>query len=280
MDEFINMVYIDKVVLITGGSKGIGAGCAKVFVDAGAKVVICARGVKDGEALSKELTDKGPGKCNFVQCDVSKPDDIKRTIDRTIELYGRLNCLINNAGYHPSYKLIDDFTVEDFTHVLHTNMVSLFVASKYALPHLRKVRGSIINIGSLAGSMGQEGATTYCATKGAISGFTKSLAIEEASYNVRVNSVLPGNIVTESRVKFISSIEDGEAIDRWAESVQVMGRSGTIEEVGQLCLFLASDASSFITGVEIIISGGAELGYGVKYPMKFLKCKNACFSKK
>ena len=265
--------YRDRVVIVTGGSMGIGKGCARVFCDAGAKVVICARHKESGEALAKELTAKGPGECHFKLCDVSKPGDIEQLIRHTIELFGRLDCLINNAGYHPPHKPIDDFIVDDFTDVLQTNLVSYFVATKYALPHLRKVRGNIINMGSLVGIIGQEGATTYCATKGAISGFTKALAIEEASHGVRVNAVLPGNIVTESRIKFINSLKDGEAIDRWCESLQVMGRSGTIEEVGQLCLFLSSDAASFLTGVEIIISGGAELGYGVKYPMKFLKNK-------
>jgi NAD(P)-dependent dehydrogenase (short-subunit alcohol dehydrogenase family) len=263
--------YKDRVVVITGGSLGIGKGCAKVFCDASAKVIICARHKEPGEALAKELTAKGPGMCRFELCDVSKPEDIERLINFTIEAFSRLDCLINNAGFHPPHKPIDDFTIEDFTNVLQTNLVSYFVASKYALPHLRKVRGNIINIGSLVGIMGQEGATTYCATKGAISGFTKALAIEEAPHGVRVNAVLPGNIVTESRVKFIVSCDDGEKIDRWVESLQVMGRSGTIEEVGQLCLFLATDAANFLTGLEIIISGGAELGYGVKHPMKFLK---------
>ena len=263
--------YKDRVVVITGGSMGIGKGCSRVFCDAGAEVIICARHKEPGKTLAEELTVKGSGMCHFEVCDVSKPEDIEQLISHTIEVFGRLDCLINNAGYHPPHKRIDDFTLEDFTHVLQTNLVGLFVASKYALPHLRKVRGNIINMGSLVGIMGQEGATTYCATKGAISGFTKALAIEEASHGVRVNAVLPGNIVTEGRGKFVASLENGEAIDRWLDSLQVTGRSGTIEEAGQLCLFLASDAASFLTGIEVIISGGAELGYGMKYPMKLLE---------
>ncbi|MBI4283402.1 MAG: SDR family oxidoreductase, partial [Chloroflexi bacterium] len=242
--------YKDRVVIITGGSMGIGKGCARVFCDAGAKVVICARHKGPGKTLVKELTAKGTGMCHFEPCDVSKPKDIKRLISRAIEVFGRIDCLINNAGYHPPHKPIDDFTIEDFTHVLQTNLLSYFIASKYALPYIRKVHGSIINIGSLVGITGQEGSTTYCATKGAISGFTKSLAIEEARHGVRVNAVLPGNIVTESRVKFIASIKDGKKIDRWADSLQIMGRSGTVEEVGQLCLFLAGDSASFLTGIE------------------------------
>ena len=266
------LVYTDKVAIITGGSKGIGEGCARVFVDAGAKVVICARGVEAGEALAAELTAKGPGACHFEVCDVSKPGDVRRVIDRTIELHGRLDCLINNAGYHPPHKGIDDVSLEEFMGIVQTNLVSCFAACKHALPHLRRTTGNIINMGSLVGVIGQEAAAAYCATKGAISAFTKSLAIEETRHGVRVNCVLPGNILTDSRRQAIAALpeRDGDELDKWLDSTQPVGRSGASEQVGQLCLFLASDAASYITGTEVIISGGAELGYGVKHPLKFL----------
>lgn len=259
-----------KVVLITGGSKGIGAGCAMAFVAAGARVVICARGIQAGQALASKLTAAGPGICHFEPCDVSKAEDIRRVVDQTVELGGRLDCLINNAGFSPPPGAIDDFSLEAFWEVLRTNLISYFLACKQALPHLRKTRGNIINVGSLVGITGQEGATTYCASKGAISAFTKALAIDEARHGVRVNAVLPGNILTDSRAKFVASSPNAEALDQWADSLQPLGRSGTIEEVGQVCLFLAGDAASFLTGTEIVISGGAELGYGIKYPAKFL----------
>jgi NAD(P)-dependent dehydrogenase (short-subunit alcohol dehydrogenase family) len=125
-------------------------------------------------------------------------------------------------------------------------------------------------MGSLVGYIGQEGATIYCATKGAISAFTKALAIEETRYDVRVNAVLPGNILSDNRKRASAQRPDGAEFDRWIDSHQPTGRSGTCEEVGQLCLFLASEAASYLTGVEIIISGGSELGYGVKYPLKLI----------
>ncbi len=264
------LVYTDKVAIITGGSKGIGQGCARVFVDAGAKVVICARGLEAGEAIAKELTEQGPGTCHFELCDVSKPEEISRLVARTIELHGRLDCLINNAGYHPPHQAIDEFSFQDLQDLMQKNFVNYFAACKYALPHLRKTQGSVINMGSLVGSIGQEGATTYCATKGAISAFTKALAIEEARHGVRVNAVLPGNILSDNRKQATAARPDAAEFDRWIDSHQPCGRSGTVEEVGQLCLFLATDCASYLTGTEIIISGGSELGYGVKYPLKFL----------
>ena len=258
----------DKVSLITGGSKGIGEGCARVFCAAGAPVVICARGREAGEALAAELTAQGPGECHFEPCDVSRPDQIERVVDRTVERFGRLDCLVNNAGTHPPHRTIDEFTIEEFEQLLRVNLVSYFAGCKYALPHLRKSRGSIVNMGSLVGVMGQQLATTYCATKGGISAFTKALAIEEARFGVRVNTVLPGNIISDSRIQGVAQSENPEELDRLVDSWQWPGRSGSIEEAGQACLFLASDNASYISGIDLIISGGSELGYGIKAPSK------------
>jgi len=258
----------DKVTLITGGSKGIGAGCARVFVEAGARVVICARGSEDGERLAGELTAAGPGQCAFHPCDVSRPGQIRKLIDWTVERHGRLDCLINNAGTHPSHRPIDGFTVKEFRSLFEVNLLSYFVACQHALPHLRRVRGSVVNMSSLVGSMGQQMATIYCATKGGITAFTKALAIDEARYGVRVNSVAPGNILSDSRKRGVAAAEDPDALDRLVDSWQWPGRSGTNEEAGYACLFLASDAASYITGIELIISGGSELGYGIKAPWK------------
>jgi len=260
------MGNFDKVTIITGGSRGIGEGCARVFVEAGAPVVICARGKEAGEALAAELTAKGPGTCHFEPCDVTKPEDIKRLIEKTVELYGRLDCLINNAGWHPDHRPIDDFSIEDFKDLLQLNLVGYFAACKYALPYLRKTHGSIINISSLVGNIGQEWATTYVTTKGAITAMTKALAVDEARNGVRVNAVLPGVISTPLHKSFVESKENPQEVQDFIDSWQWMGRIGTIEEVGYACLFLATDRASFITGIELIVSGGAELAYGIKWP--------------
>lgn len=267
------LVYTDRVTIVTGGAKGIGEGCVRVFVDAGAKVVMCDKDVETGASLMKEVNANGPGSCDFIQADVSKPDDVKRLIDHAVELHSRIDCLINNAGFHPPHKTIDDFSVEELMDVIQTNLIGLFVACKYALPYIRKTKGSIINMSSLVAHIGQEGATTYCATKGGISAMTKALAIEEARYGVRVNAVLPGNILSDSRVKGVAALPEDirEGIEEWLDANQHIGRSGYSEEVAQLCLFLASDAASYISGTDSIISWGAELGYGVKYPVLFIK---------
>jgi NAD(P)-dependent dehydrogenase (short-subunit alcohol dehydrogenase family) len=254
----------DKVVIITGGSTGIGEGCVRVFVGAGARVVTCARGKEVGETLAAELTAKGPGACRFEQCDVSQPEQIRHLVEKTVEMYGRLDCLVNNAGFHPDHKPIDEFSVQDFEDLLRLNLVSYFAACKYALPYLRKTEGCIVNMGSLVGTIGQEWATTYVATKGAISSLTKALAIDEARYGVRVNAVLPGCVYTPGAKRYIQSSDNPQAFEEYVKSWQWTERMGTVEEVGYACLFLASDRAGFITGVELNLSGGAELGYGPK----------------
>jgi NAD(P)-dependent dehydrogenase (short-subunit alcohol dehydrogenase family) len=257
------MRYADKVVVITGGSKGIGEGCVRVFVEAGAKVVFCARGREGGERLARELNVRGPGEAFFTPADVSRVEEIERLIAKAVERYGRLDCLINNAGWHPPHKPIDGFSVEEFRALLELNLVSVFAACKFALPHLRKTRGNIINLSSLVGSMGQLHATTYVATKGAITAFTKALAVDEAAFDVRVNSVSPGNILTPLWQEGIDAAPDPEQCRVDGEAAQLLGRMGSIEETGRLCLFLAAEAT-FTTGVDHIQSGGAELGYGRK----------------
>jgi len=256
------MRYAGKVVIVTGGTKGIGEGCVRAFVQAGSKVVFCARGKEAGEALSSALAG-GPGEAYFVSCDVSKVEAVRALIEATVARHGRIDCLINNAGWHPPPKPIDDFSVEEFRELLDLNLVSLFAACKFALPHLRRTRGNIINMASLVGSMGQLHATTYVATKGAITAFTKALAVDEAVHDVRVNSVSPGNVYTPLWQEAIDAAPDPAKCRADGEAAQLLGRMGTTAEAGRLCLFLAAEAT-FTTGVDHILSGGAELAYGRK----------------
>ena len=260
------MASDSKVAIITGGAKGIGEGCTRVFCGEGWRVVFSDYDEKSSVALAKELNAKGPGEVHFEFADMRKEDDVRRVVDNAVKRYGRLDALVNNAGWHPPTLPIDSFSVEDFKDLLQWNLIAVFVGCKAALPHLRKTRGSIVNLSSLVSQLGQEGATTYCATKGAVSAFTKALAIDEAKHGVRVNAILPGNIFTHMRVTSVDASPDPKGLHEWLERTQHLGRSGTIEEAGQTAFFLASDKASFITGIELILSGGAELGYGPKIP--------------
>src|SRR5262252_3707981 len=115
------MKYEHKVVIITGGSRGIGEGCARVFVGAGSRVVVCAPGENDGTRLAAELTERGPGESHYIKCDVTRTDDIQNLIDSTVARYGQIDCLINNAGWHPPHKPIDEFSIQDFRDLLELN---------------------------------------------------------------------------------------------------------------------------------------------------------------
>jgi NAD(P)-dependent dehydrogenase (short-subunit alcohol dehydrogenase family) len=256
--------YQDKVVIVTGGTKGIGLGCVRTFVEeGGSHVVFCARDPGEGQAVEADLSARAPGRAHFFRCDVSNPDEIRALIDHTIAIHGRVDCLINNAGWHPPHKPIDDFSIQDLRDLVDLNLVSIFAACKFALPHLRKTKGNIINMSSLVATMGQLHATTYVATKGAITAFTKALAIDEAAHEVRVNSVSPGNIYTPLWQEAIDASTDPAATRAAGEAAQLLGRMGDIDEAGRLCLYLAADAT-FVTGIDHILSGGAELGYGRK----------------
>jgi NAD(P)-dependent dehydrogenase (short-subunit alcohol dehydrogenase family) len=251
------MRYDGKVVLVTGGTQGIGEGCVRVFAAAGAAVVFCARGEAAGQKLAKEVGG------DFVRVDVSKAREVEAFVDGAAARHGRIDCLINNAGWHPPHVPIDDFSLDDLRSLFELNVVSMFAACRRALPHLRKSKGSIINMSSLVAAMGQLHATTYAATKGAITAFTKALAVDEAAHDVRVNSVSPGNVWTPLWEQAVNQSPDPKACRAAGDAAQVLGRMGTIEEAGKLCLFLAAEAT-FTTGVDHILSGGAELSYGRK----------------
>jgi NAD(P)-dependent dehydrogenase (short-subunit alcohol dehydrogenase family) len=259
--------YADKVVIVTGGSSGIGKGCACEFVRAGARVVVCSNDEEEGRAVERDLQElaqaEGGGEAVFVYCDVREAEDVSALVEKTVERFGRLDCLINNAGWHPPHRPIDDFSVEEFRSLLELNLVSVFTACKAALPHLRRTRGNVINMSSLVAQIGQHHATTYVATKGAVTAFTKALALDEAANGVRVNSISPGNIFTPLWQEAADAAPDPERALAEGRAAQPVGRMGTAEEVGRLCVFIAAEAT-FTTGVDHIISGGAELGYARK----------------
>ena len=258
------MEYKEKVVIITGGTRGIGEGCVRVFLKAGAKVVFCAK-EEEGKQKQEEFNSSSlpPAESFFVRCDVSITSDIENLISQTIIKYGKIDCLINNAGWHPPHFPIDHFSENDFLSLLQLNLLSVFSASKYSLPHLRKTKGNIINISSLVAQIGQLHAVTYVATKGAITSFTKALAIDEAEFGVRVNSVSPGNIFTPLWQEAIDASSDPPQTRKDGDEAQLFGRMGTPEEAGNLCLFIASGAT-FTTGVDHFLSNGAELSYSRK----------------
>ena len=250
----------DKVAVITGGSKGIGLGCARVFARHGAKVVIAARGHEAGSAAQRELTEAGHTAV-FVPTDVTREQDVRELIDATIERFDRLDCMVNNAGWHPPAMTIDQTSVEDFEQLVRLNLTSAFMGCKFAVPHLRKTRGSIINMSSEVALIGQAGAPSYVATKGAEISLTRALALDLAAEGVRVNAVCPAGVLTPLMRQWADTQYDPEAALAMVDSWHPIGRMATIEEIGEVCAFLASEEAAFVTGQVICPDGGAALGY-------------------
>ncbi len=257
--------WTGKVAIVTGGSIGIGKGCAEVFTEVGANVVICGRNLENGEKAAKEITERGYGECTFFQCDVSKEAQVKALVDFTVEKYGRVDCIINNAGYYPAEKRIDDVTEEDIDAVFKTNFYGVVFGCKHALPHIRKVKGAVVNVSSVESITGMESAFAYTATKGAIDTFTKSLSIDEAKNGVRVNALRPGNILTEMYYSNLSREPNKEEYEDYQKKVQWWGRGGEPREMGTAALFLASNQmAGFVTGTTLLATGGYEIGEAPK----------------
>ncbi len=250
----------DKVAIITGGSKGIGLGCARIFGKYGCTVVIASRGEQAGKAAEKELTDAGYTAA-FMKCDVTSDADIEALIDGTVQRFGQLDCIVNNAGWHPPAMKIDDTSIEDFEQLVRLNLTSTFAGCKFAVPYLRKTKGNIINMSSEVALIGQEAAPGYVTTKAGQLGLTRAIAYDLAADGVRVNAVCPAGVLTPLMEDWAESQYDPKAALEMVDSWHPIGRMATIDEIGEVCAFLASHEASFMTGQVICPDGGAMLGY-------------------
>jgi L-fucose dehydrogenase len=258
------MKLANKVAIITGGSKGIGFGCAKVFGKYGCRVIIAARGVEDGQGAQQQLTEEGI-EATFVQCDVTSEADMKAVVATAIERYGQLDCIVNNAGWHPPALTIDEISVDDFEKMLRLNLTSTFMGCKFAIEHLRKTKGCIINMASEVALIGQKSATSYVATKAGQIGLTRALALDLAPEGIRVNAVCPAGVMTPLMREWAGTEYDPAVALENVDHMHAMGRMATSEEMGEVCAFLASPEASFMTGQAICPDGGAALGYGQKW---------------
>jgi len=253
------MKLAGKAAIVTGSTKGIGLGIAQVFAREGAMLTVVARGT-EGDETAEELRRMGAADAFFVRTDVRDSQQIQAMIAKTIERYGRLDVLVNNAGYHIS-KNIEQTSEEEWEFLIETNLRSTFLCSKYAVPHLKQTKGAIINISSMVGLVGQPNAVAYSATKGGQVAMTKSMAIDLAPLGVRVNAICPGWITTPLVDDWFSQQADEAAARKYIYGQHPMGRIGTIEECGRAALFLATEDASFITGIALPLDGGVTLGY-------------------
>jgi NAD(P)-dependent dehydrogenase (short-subunit alcohol dehydrogenase family) len=241
-----------KVALISGGARGMGAAEARLFAREGARVAVGDLLVEEGARLESEIAEAG-GDCIFIRLDVTSEESWANVVELTVSRYGRLDVLVNNAGIYQKAR-VEDTTLEGWDRVMAINAAGPFLGTKAAVPAMRDSGGgSIVNISSTAGLVGSLHSTAYTASKGAVRLLTKATCIQYAGDGIRANSVHPGPIDTDMLAAVYSDPEER----RLRVSRIPMGREGTVGEVAYGVLFLASDESSFMTGSELVIDGGA-----------------------
>lgn len=247
----------NKVAIITGGAGGIGKVTAKLFLEEGAKVVLVDLFQESLDKTKEELNTYG--EVMVVQADVSKEDDVKKYVDKTVEKFEKIDVFFNNAGIEGKVAPITEQKVEDLDKVLSVNVRGVFLGLKYVLAVMKEQGyGSVINTSSVAGLHGSPNVTPYIASKHAVVGLTKACAVEAAPYQVRVNSIHPSPVNT----RMMRSLEEGfapgnaEAVKADLANAIPLGRYGESEDISNLVLFLASDESAFITGGQYRADGG------------------------
>ncbi len=247
-----------KVALVTGAAMGIGKGAAMALAAEGASVVVADINDAVGAETVQEISAAG-GKTVFQHCDVSQTEDVKNAVERAVSEYGKIDILVNNAGVAIPGSIVD-ISEEDWTRVLNTNLSSVWRGMKFALPHMiENGGGAVVNVSSVQALLGFKGWSAYAAAKGAINSLTQQAAADYSQYNIRINAVLPGTIMTPMNEKIFEDAEDPDALIANWNSIHPLGRFGQMHEVGNTILFLASDEASFITGTLLRIDGGSTI---------------------
>ena len=246
-----------KTVIVTGGTRGLGYGMAVTLAKFGANVVVTSRNEADCRRVSEGISAMGC-KCLGVSADSSKREDIDKVLAKTVEAFGSLNIMINNAGISGETAPLIKQTEENFDKVVATNMKGVFFFSKAAAEQMiqQKAGGKIINIASVGGLTGPKGLTVYAATKAGVINMTKAMANELARYNITVNSICPGYVITELNREFF----DDPAFREKMEKRNALRRIGVVEEIAGPVLAFCSDCFSYMTGTNIVIDGGQTIG--------------------
>ncbi|XP_025990403.2 3-oxoacyl-[acyl-carrier-protein] reductase FabG isoform X2 [Solenopsis invicta] len=250
----ITMSFAGKVVLITGASSGIGAGTAIHMAQLGASLSLTGRNKQN---LDKVAEKCGQSKTLIITGEVTNENDLKNIIDSTIKHFGKLDVLINNAGvFEPNS--IKTMRLEQYDNVFNVNVRSVYQLTALAVPHLIKTKGNIVNVSSLTGLRSFPGALTYCMSKAALDQFTRCVALELGTHQVRVNAVNPGDVITNITRHTGKSQEEIENYYEHSKKSYALGRIGDVSEVAKAIAFLASDDASYITGATLPVDGGRQ----------------------
>lgn len=253
-------LFSGNVVLISGGNSGIGQATALAFAREGARVVIAARRIQQGEETAALIRRNG-GEATFIPTDVTLAGDVAASVHGAVELYGRLDYLVNNAGQASAPAPTADQTEDNWTRIIAQHLTGTWLGMKYAIPHmLAQGRGAIVNMSSIAGLSGNAfGVSPYIAAKHGVVGLTKAAALEYARHGIRVNAVAPGVIRTPLLDPWTGGTAEGEQL---FVQMHPIGRIGTPEEVAHAVVWLCSEQAAFVTGHVLAVDGGVLAGQG------------------
>lgn len=248
MFDFRNMT-----VIVTGSGAGMGREAAKLFAQMGANVVVNSLSASAQETCGEICT--AGGSAVFVQADVGREEDCRCLIDTAIAQYGRIDVLVNAAGIVVDGS-VETALMEDWDRSMNTNVKSVFMLSRFAMPHLRKTKGAIVNVASVVAIKGVKNRAIYSATKGAMIALSQSMAAEYVSEGIRINCVSPGTVLSPSLQGRIDRTDDPAAALNSFVARQPMGRLGTSDEVARAIVFAAGQGIGFMTGANIVVDGG------------------------
>jgi NAD(P)-dependent dehydrogenase (short-subunit alcohol dehydrogenase family) len=242
-----------KSLIVTGGSSGIGQAAAILFAKNGAKVTIADVNVSGGEATAKEIREAGR-EAQFIQVDITNPDEVKAMVSAAVNKYGRLDGAFNNAGLGNVGKKIHEISLKEWNHCQTINMTGTFLCIKYEVEEMLKTGGgAIVNTASVAGLICVPSTSEYTASKHGVSGLTKAAAVDYGQYNIRINAIAPGAVNTPMFAKSCADVENFEEI---IAAQHPIGRFGEPVEQAEAAMWLLSDAASFVTGTVMPVDGG------------------------
>jgi L-fucose dehydrogenase len=245
----------DKVVIVTGGAKGIGAAIVHSLAAEGAIPVIVDRDAEAGSRLQNELGNSSPN-CTLINVDVEAPDSCSQSIEHTLKTFGRLDALVNNAGRNDKAGL-ESGSVAEYVASLHRNLVHYYSMAHYALPHLKRSRGAIVNVGSKTAVTGQGGTSGYASSKGAVMALTREWAAELLPYGIRVNTVVPSEVMTPLYRSWLDTFPNPEEkLENILTKIPLDQRMTTADEIAATVVFLLSAKSSHTTGQHLFVDGG------------------------